>query len=291
MSCEAATEIKAPEWFDHAITIPRASRFVNVDDARIHCAAWNGGESNKPPLLFVHGFIAHARWWDFIAPHFMARYRVYAMDFSGMGDSDRSESYEVDRWIGEIAAVAKEVGGGQKVTLVGHSFGGARSFEATYRFPDLFEKTITIDSYYHFDDRGPRKKRYIASSGEERTYESIDEGVGRFRFSPDQETLPYIFQYIARNSLREKVGGWGWKFDNRVLDADRPYLDCEQMLSGLKVPMAFIRAQHSVISTPDMMARVHKGVPGSRLITIDDAGHHIMTDKPLELVAALNSLL
>ena len=75
----------APEWFEWAVSRPRASHFADADGTRIHYASWNAGDTGKPGLLFLHGFLGHSHWWDFIAPFFTDRFRVYALDFSGMG--------------------------------------------------------------------------------------------------------------------------------------------------------------------------------------------------------------
>src|SRR5262245_20418622 len=83
-----------PAWFTRALAAPVESRYVEVDGAPIHYLSWNAKDAHKPGLLFAHGFRAHARWWSFIAPFFMSRFRVVSMDFAGMGDSGARAHYE-----------------------------------------------------------------------------------------------------------------------------------------------------------------------------------------------------
>ncbi|MFQ5895121.1 MAG: alpha/beta fold hydrolase, partial [Nitrospinota bacterium] len=53
-----------------------------------------GGEG-LPPLLFLHGSGAHARWWDHIAPRFSDLFRAVALDLRGHGESERSKDYSL----------------------------------------------------------------------------------------------------------------------------------------------------------------------------------------------------
>ena len=88
---------------------PRAFQ-VEVEGARIACLGWNMDSVFLPGLVLVHGFRAHARWWDHIAPSFTDRYRVVALNLSGMGDSDRREAYSRAQNGREILAVAAACG-------------------------------------------------------------------------------------------------------------------------------------------------------------------------------------
>ncbi|MGC1341283.1 MAG: alpha/beta fold hydrolase, partial [Candidatus Binataceae bacterium] len=52
-----------------------------------------GGEG-KPPILFLHGGSAHAHWWDFVAPAFIADFHVLALDQRGHGHSEWPENWQ-----------------------------------------------------------------------------------------------------------------------------------------------------------------------------------------------------
>ena len=82
-----------PEWFTKAIAQPAESCFVDVGGSPVHYLSWNAADTQKPGLLFAHGFRAHARWWSFIAPFLLSRFRVVAIDFPGMGDSAARSEY------------------------------------------------------------------------------------------------------------------------------------------------------------------------------------------------------
>jgi pimeloyl-ACP methyl ester carboxylesterase len=114
----------APAWFDAALAVrPERSR-LPVDGAEIELLTW--GEIGKPGLLFLHGNGAHADWWSFVAPFFAPDWRVAAISWSGMGDSDWRPDYSAPTFAAEIFAAVAAAGleaGGVKPILVGHSFG------------------------------------------------------------------------------------------------------------------------------------------------------------------------
>lgn len=85
------------------------SHAVTIEGADIHYTCWNMQSAERPLLLFVHGFRAHAHWWDAVLPYFMADYRIVTMDFSGMGESQHRSSYSPDIYAREITGLI-EVG-------------------------------------------------------------------------------------------------------------------------------------------------------------------------------------
>lgn len=285
--------VETPAWFLDAIRAPKVSRYVNVEGAVIHYQAWNEGDWDKPALLFVHGFCAHAKWWDFIAPAFLNTHRVYAMDLSGMGDSESRIHYVHEVWSKDIVEVARAVGNGQKVAVAGHSFGGSRSTEAVAQHPELFSQLVILDSYFYLaEGEESRRKRNVPPKGGERIYDTFEIAYSRFRFTPDQSTLPFIYEYIGRNSIRQRGDQWGWKFDNEILGFTHHDLDHLTSLKSVQVPVSLIHAEHSTVASHSLVQRIADTVPQCKAkIMISGAQHHIMCDKPLELIEALKSVL
>src|SRR5690606_9687786 len=110
----------------------------------MHYLEWSG-PADAPPLLLLHGYLAHAHWWDFVAPWLADRHRVLAMDFGGMGDSAYRRQYSHSRFHAEISGFAEALGIGG-CTTIGHSFGGRALLYACHARPDLFPRAIVVDS-------------------------------------------------------------------------------------------------------------------------------------------------
>ena len=96
----------APKWFEKAIANKPDVLSVKIKGTKISYNAW--GDKSKPGLIFIHGGMAHAEWWSFIAPYFAKTHRVIAMNLGGMGDSEWKKKYSVESWGAEIVGVCKK---------------------------------------------------------------------------------------------------------------------------------------------------------------------------------------
>nr|PZN69363.1 MAG: hypothetical protein DIU62_02650 [Pseudomonadota bacterium] len=65
---------------------PGASRFVEAAGIRMHYLEWPG-PAGAPTLLLLHGYLAHAHWWDFVAPWLARSLPGIAAGYGGMGVS------------------------------------------------------------------------------------------------------------------------------------------------------------------------------------------------------------
>ncbi len=96
---------ETPKWFLDALAQKPDIKTVKIKGSKISYNCW--GEKNKPGLIFVHGGMAHADWWNFITPYFLKTHRVIAMNLGGMGDSEWRKEYSTETWGLEIEGVCK----------------------------------------------------------------------------------------------------------------------------------------------------------------------------------------
>jgi pimeloyl-ACP methyl ester carboxylesterase len=277
-----------PAWFTHAINTRPQSRFVDVDGTPIHYLAWNPQEREKPGLLLAHGFRAHARWWSFIAPFLMDRFRVVALDLSWMGDSGSRNAAEYS-FVPDIVGVIEHAGLA-RATLVGHSFGGARVIRVCAENPQVVERAIVIDTFVIVPGVEPPSVPPWQARAKN-IYPTLEAALTRFRLIPDQNRAePYIIDYIARHSVKEVPGGWTWKFDETFRAQFEP--DGDQLLGQIALPLTIIHGDRSEVMSMERAAAIMKCVRGGRSpIVIPDCHHHVMLDQPLALIAALRAEL
>ncbi|MDB5429872.1 MAG: alpha/beta hydrolase fold protein [Caulobacter sp.] len=281
----------APAWFEAAIAHEPERGFVEVQGAKIEVLTW--GEVGRPGLLFVHGNGAHADWWSFIAPFFADEWRVAAISWSGMGASDWRDHYSGDLFGEEIFAACEASGlnaGPVKPLVVAHSFGGFVTLLAAALHGDRLRAVVTADSPIRppgMEWKGPPQR-----GGGNRTYDTAQEALNRFRLAPPQDCANlYIADFIARRSIKPVEGGFTWKFD--------PYMwrqfEMEErgpLLENLKCPVALMWGDRSNLFGPDIQAYVKSiAPPNTPMVVIPDADHHVMIDQPLAFVAALRGLL
>jgi pimeloyl-ACP methyl ester carboxylesterase len=287
------TDAPVPDWFTEALAAPCESRFADIDGAAIHYLAWNLADTDKPGLLFAHGFRAHARWWSFIAPFFLSRFRVVALDFSGMGDSGFRQQYDALSFSKDIAGVLEHARLGRS-TLIGHSFGGSRVARTCVEFPELIERAIILDSLIPL----PEVERRIPQQLElrpKKIYPTYEAARARFRLVPEQNAAAdYVLDYIGEHSLKQVDGGWTWKFDDsfmpRQFGEDPGFLAA--MLERIQLPVTYMYGDQSAVVSRTLAHAIVKRIPNSRgPVAIPQSHHHVMLDQPLALVAALKAVL
>lgn len=276
----------APNWFLKQLSCKAEVNVAIRNDARIHYLSW--GEPSKPGLLFLHGFRAHAHWWDFIAPYFAAEFRVVAPDFSGMGESGHRSSYSNDTFLEDISIVLDHAGM-RSAAAVGHSFGGTQLLRACAKLRGRIDRAVIIDSSLNFAD----DRTFVELPAYTPTlYPTREAALARFRLLPDQPSpLDYTMAHVAAHSLRKVEGGWRWKFDAKVRPS--PFQeDAETMLRSIGVPVHYLFAEHSSVVDRKRATRIAGLLNGGRTpILMPDAHHHVLLDHPLLVVGILKALL
>ncbi|HMN43571.1 MAG TPA: alpha/beta hydrolase [Povalibacter sp.] len=284
-----------PAWFSKAIAQPTQSRFVDVDGTAIHYLSWNAHETDKPGLLLAHGFRAHARWWSFTAPYLTDRFRVFALDFAGMGDSGSRPRYSSELFTRDIIGVLDDIGL-DSVTLVGHSFGGSRVIRTCVDYPQRIGRAVVIDSFIPVPEM-PRREPPPNPPRTKKTYATYEAARARFRLIPERNcSAGYVLDYVAEHSLKRTDGGWTWKFDENYephhADPVAEAADSAAKLQRVACPVSIIYGEHTVVMPRALARRVTKYLPQGRgPVEIPESHHHVLLDQPLSLVSALRAVL
>lgn len=103
------------------------------------------GEAGAPPLILIHALGNDARDWDEIALMLAERYRVFALDQRGHGESARPGVYSFELMCDDVKAFADALDM-QRFTLIGHSMGGSIAFLFAERWPERLERLVIEDT-------------------------------------------------------------------------------------------------------------------------------------------------
>lgn len=281
----------APDWFLKAVAMPATSYFVESRGTSLHYRCWNENDTSKPDLLFVHGYKGNSRWWDFIAPFFTDRFRVTAMDLSGMGESGNRPFYSAASFSEDVI----EILGTRRspATLIGHSYGGSRVLRVCAERPDLVSRAIVLDTRILYPDVD--RSSVVQQMGRGRAYATYTEARSRYRLVPEQPmALPYLVEHIAFHSLVKGTAGWQWRFDPALPTAGTEVneADAETMLSRVHTSVDFVYGEMSPLVEPWRVARIVASLRNcTGAIAIPECHHHMMLDQPLAIIALLRALL
>lgn len=99
------------------------------------------GRGNRP-VIMLHGWIGSWRYWIPTMQSLQLKYRVYALDLFGFGDSARTlNRYTLEHQIAMLDDFMNELGL-TKAALLGHGFGALLSVEFTRRYPERIPRML-----------------------------------------------------------------------------------------------------------------------------------------------------
>ena len=107
---------------------------------------WYLDSGQGPAVMFIHGLTGSHRNWAHLVGKLNAEHRVLAPDLFGHGASDKLMG---DYSLAGHAATLRDLLDRleiERVTLVGHSFGGGIAMQFCYLFPERVERLVLVSS-------------------------------------------------------------------------------------------------------------------------------------------------
>jgi pimeloyl-ACP methyl ester carboxylesterase len=117
-------------------------KFVLVQHYKIHYVEAGKGD----PVIMIPGSFNTYRVWNRLMPLMSEEHRLLALDYVGVGDSDKpckGFGYTLHEQTDVIAQMVQQLRLG-KVSLIGGSYGGAIVFDFAARYPELTEKIVSL---------------------------------------------------------------------------------------------------------------------------------------------------
>jgi pimeloyl-ACP methyl ester carboxylesterase len=275
------------------------SRYYHSQRLKLHYVVWSEDDA-KPPLLLIHGNRDHAHNWDGVARRLVDHYTVYAPDLRGHGDSDWAigGQYSLPEFVLDTAALV-DVLGHERLTVMGHSLGGAVALQFAGVYPHRVQKIISVEGLGpRVLERRPahrRMREWIAYMEQmdrrhPRRYATLDDAVQRM-----QEANPRLTPEMARHltlhgTRRNEDGTYSWKFDNYVRIRS-PYEfnieDARVIWNQIRCPVLLLRGAESWTGDPEEDDRA-SAFHDYRSVVIENAGHwvhHDQIERFLEVVS------
>ncbi|MBW4536854.1 MAG: alpha/beta fold hydrolase [Pleurocapsa minor HA4230-MV1] len=158
----------------------------------------SGGEaqSNKPPLLLVHGFGASTDHWRKNIIQLQSQFQVWAIDLLGFGRSAKpKQEYSGNLWREQLHDFITEVIR-QPTVLVGNSLGGYASLCVAAEYLQSTAGLILLNSAGPFSDN-------LESSQSQSRSNPWGQLVRSILLQPWASLL--LFQYVRRRSIIRKT--------------------------------------------------------------------------------------
>ncbi len=237
-----------------------------------------------PDLIFIHGLGGEAANWAANIVPVSTRYRVYALDQIGFGHSDKPLiDYRIETFVEFLQAFMQELKI-PKATLVGNSLGGWIAVDFAARHPEMVERLVLVDAAGLRAEGGsgqpPLDLNPSSLAGMRRILEFI---VFNKQLVTDE-----LARHAFENHLKS---GDGYTIQRILAGVFTTHQFEDDKLGSIRTPTPVLWGRDDALTPLSIGERYQKGIPGAKLVVLDQCCHIPQIEKPVEFNAALLNFL
>lgn len=267
------------------------SHMIDLPAGRFHYLSWGAEQFEYPSAVLLHGVTSSAQSWVRVGPALANRYRVYALDMRGHGDSIKPSkgAYSLRHTADDVAAFI-DILGLERPLLMGHSWGGATAMvlasgSESQKPVSPFSYVILEDPAYNFGLSGSEERaifyaKDIGRPTDELRTEITADNPGWTE--ADIEGKIEALHKVTREAVLSVFSEAGEEGDLLPL------------LTRIAAPTLLMRADASLGTTLDEVAweQAKQYLPkNSSAVQINGASHNIHRSKFDDFMQALNDFL
>jgi pimeloyl-ACP methyl ester carboxylesterase len=255
---------------------------LTTDQGIVHYEVYGRGR----PVILLHGWLGSWGLWQQTMGVLGSRYRTYALDFWGFGESGKKrESYAVQDFV-SLVDQFMELLGIARAPLVGHSMGGTVSLSVAIQYPQRVSKVVVVGSPIV----GSSLAFALKLAGLRPVAFLLFNIMPVFRLgmrlaSPlickDKRFPDMMDRDLSRTTLESFL----------LSIASLRRTDLRPFLSQIKVPVMGMYGDKDNIVHPRQWQPLQEGIPHTRVERFPTAGHFIMLDEPALFMQKLMDFL
>ena len=273
---------------------PDGGRILELPGGDLHVL--EEGSPDAPPVVLLHGFAGSMHWFDRFAPLLAGSNRVIRIDLLGHGGSSKPpDGYELENQA-RLVGLALDRLGVERVTVVGHSMGGAVGVSLAEQRPELVRALAVINEGpdNSFGHEPPLEKLGFVPVIGELLYRIVLDGMVRDGYKsafaaeydmaqgfddPDQVVRDY--RRMTYTSYRA-----GHHREDEFLSAER--LDAR--LRRIDCPRLMVFGEEDSFFRAEECAREFESVPGLQVELMSGVGHSPNVEAPERLAPLVTEL-
>ena len=245
------------------------------------------GDKSNPVCILLHGFAQSAHSWDFISLGLSHSYRVIAVDQRGHGDSDWDENknYSTPFFVKDIHNLINSLNI-DKFNLIGLSMGGRNSYYFASEYQKFINKLIIVDTGPETIKKGTSNIRNFVQMDDQ--LDSVEDFVKRIKKYNPHRTEDHIRGNILNNIKQLPSGKWTWKYDSYLRSGfnnrnkTNDSLEAWKVLEKIIIPTLIVKGGKSDILSSEILQKMTKTMSNASSKTVEDAGHLVPGDNPIE---------
>ena len=241
------------------------------------------GRPDGPAVVLLHGITDSSVSFREVLPLIDKKYRVYALDQRGHGDSDRPQAgYEMQDFASDVAAFM-DVKGIDRAIVVGHSMGSFVALQTALDHPQRVERLVLV---------GTAPNANKPSVGE--MVKAINELTDPVPASFAREFVVSTSSPAVKPEFVEALTAETMKLPARVWKSALAGVlarDFTPDLGRIRLPVTiFWGAKETLFLREDQDVLTSK-LPKSKLIVYLDSGHAPHWEEPVKFAGDLNKIL
>ena len=253
----------------------------------VSALVWGDAE---PELVFLHGGAQNAHTWDTVA--LALDKPLVAIDLPGHGHSAwrDDKAYRPQQLAGDVTYAIDQLAP-KASTLIGMSLGGLTALSVIAETPTVADRLVLVDITPGVNQE---KAEPILSfiSGPE-TFASFDEILERTMAYNPTRSRSSLRRGVLHNAMERDDGTWSWRYDlpigERVDDLETRFANLWDAIDALEAPLLLVQGGLSGVVDDDDVAELRRRQPLARVLVVEEAGHSVQGDRPLELAEILAS--
>jgi pimeloyl-ACP methyl ester carboxylesterase len=241
------------------------------------------GDPAGQPLILLHGYTDSSFSFSRVLPQLSAKYRVYALDLRGHGDSDRPLSgYKLSDFAADVLAFMDEKGI-QRATIVGHSMGSFITQQVALAAPERVERLVLIGTATTLRSSAVLELRQAVSALNDPVPVKF---VRDFQTSTVYQPPPPEFMDRAvKESLKVPARVWRATMEGFFATDDR------HRLGQIKAPTLILWGDRETVFLRSEQDSLVKMLADAELIVYPKTGHSPHWERPERFVQDLEDFM
>ncbi len=266
-------------------------RFIRVDPFWIHYVEVGEGD----PLFLIPGAFSTYRDWNRVIPLLSTSYRVLALDYLGVGDSDKPTNgfqYTIEEQSDLIVKIADQLQI-PKFYVAGVSYGGVIAMNLSTRYPEKVERVVCIEGGVIKPKKLPHRYKkeilriplighFIISAIRSGLFDRITAQVvmGKAWKSLSEEEKREILEIISHNNKTASQGSW-----SRIARTFKNSKEFVEEVKTLKTPVLYLYGKSSGFRkmTEMNVELFRRYLPHVEIVSFEDGTHNLELQKPKEV--------
>jgi len=248
------------------------------------------GTVDASSVVCVHGVAQHGRIFDGLARRLAARGEsVLAVDLRGHGESGREPPWNVDAHVEDLLETL-EAAGVERVSWVGHSFGGRLVAEAAARAAERTDRLVLLDPGLEVSP-----ERALRGAEIERldwSFAGVEGAVNALLSNESMVAPPRdVVTAFARDDLRKGPDG---RFRFSFCPSAVVVAWSEMTLPAppiAQLPTLVVRAAVPLVDGAGPERRYREALGNLLTTTTVPNGHNVLWEAPAETIAAIEAFL